>query len=384
MNKKKVLFLVPSLSMGGMERVCVNYANLFARRNYEVTILNFTYDDKDIVSHLDQKVRYISHYQPIKNLLRASMKDIMRFNFRVLPWNLWMKVHSAQYLYKRYVREHYDIEIAFFGSEAMKIISGSNNSQAMQMGWLHNMNLEGDIRTLGSYKKAEKVYQNVKNIICVSQKAKEQFVEVFGRNSDIHVVNNPNDTKAIRTLAGERKDYPHKKRFTLVNVSRFVDYQKGYTRLLNVCKKLCSEGLEFEFWLIGDGVDFEKIKQLARQYELQNIVFWGKQANPYKFINNADLYVCASYTEGFSMVMMETIILGVPMLSTDVSGAAEMLDNGKYGLIVENSEEGLYNGLKNMITNQNLYNHYKLKAIERKDYLSEDIIMDRLENIING
>lgn len=384
MNKKKVLFLVPSLSMGGMERVCVNYANLFSRRNYEVTILNFTYDDKDIVSHLDKDVRYVSYYQPVKNLLRASMRDVIRFNFRVLPWALWIKIHSAKYLYKKYVKENYDIEIAFFGSEAMKIISGSTNFNATQLGWIHNMNLAGDISALGSYKKAKKVYRNVKHIICVSQKSKEQFSQVFDRNSGIHVVNNPNDTKAIRILAEEQNDCFKKQRFTLVNVSRFVDSQKGYTRLLNVCKQLSEEGLEFDVWLVGDGVDFEKIKHLADEYGLQTIVFWGKQANPYKFIKNADLYVCASYTEGFSMVMMETIILGVPMLSTDVSGAAEMLDSGEYGMIVENSENGLYTGIKKMLLDINLYEHYKMKAEERKDYLSENVIMDKIEKIING
>lgn len=384
MNKKKVLFLVPSLSMGGMERVCVNYANLFARRNYEVTILNFTYDDKDIVSHLDKNVRYQSYYQPVKNISKTTIRNIIRFDFRVLPWTWWIKFHSAKYLYKKYVKDNYDIEIAFFGSEAMKIISGSTNCNATQLGWIHNMNLAGDIRTLGSYKKAENVYRNVKNIICVSQKSKEQFAEVFGRNSGIYVVNNPNDTKAIRLLAEEKNDCPKKQRFTLVNVSRFVDSQKGYTRLLNVCKQLSEEGLEFDVWLVGDGVDFEKIKHLADEYGLQNIDFWGKQANPYKFIKHADLYVCASYTEGFSMVMMETIILGVPMLSTDVSGAAEMLDSGEYGMIVENSEVGLYEGIKKILLDKDLYDHYKLKAEERKDYLSENVIMDKIEKIIKG
>ena len=384
MKKKKVLFLVPSLSMGGMERVCVNYANLFARRNYEVTILNLTYDDEDIISHLDKEVRYVSHYQPVKNLLRSSLRDIVSFHFRVLPWKIWMKVRSAKYLYGKYIKEHYDIEIAFFGSEAMKIISGSTNVKATQLGWIHNMNLSGDIRTLGSYNKAKQVYANIKNIICVSQKSQEQFAKVFNRNAGLYVVNNPNDTKTIRLLAKDSKDCPKKQQFTLVNVSRFVDSQKGYTRLLNVCKQLNSEGFEFDVWLVGDGADFEKIKCLANEYGLENIVFWGKQANPYKFIKNADLYVCASYTEGFSMVMMETIILGIPMLSTEVSGAAEMLNHGEYGMIVENSEKGLLDGIRNMLTDPNLYHHYKLKAEERKDYLSEDVIMDQIEKIVNS
>ena len=65
---KKVVFLVPSLGIGGMERVLVNYANMFFARGYDVTILNFTYDDEAIVSGLSSGIQYRSHYMPVKNI----------------------------------------------------------------------------------------------------------------------------------------------------------------------------------------------------------------------------------------------------------------------------------------------------------------------------
>ena len=80
--------------------------------------------------------------------------------------------------------------------------------------------------------------------------------------------------------------------------------------------------------------------------------------------------------------MMEAVILGKPILTTDVSGADEMLDGGKYGMIVENSEDGLYKGMKEILTNPELYQHYCNMAEQRKDYLNEDAIMDRLEAIL--
>ena len=125
------------------------------------------------------------------------------------------------------------------------------------------------------------------------------------------------------------------------------------------------------------------MKNFAEELKLNNVKFMGQQANPYKYIKNADMYVCTSFSEGFSMVMMETIILATPMLTTNVSGASEMLDSGKYGLIVENSEEGLYQGMKHILDDPELYHHYQKMAQERKDYLSEDRIMDQVEAIIN-
>lgn len=380
---KKVLFLTPSLGMGGMERVLVNYANLFCRRGYDVTVKNFTYDDDAIVSHFDPAVHYEKQYQPVKNLLRAPFSEIIRGNFRLLPWGLWLKIHSAKFLHRKYVRERYDIEIAFFGSETIKIVSGGDDPGVKHIGWVHNVNIEDDIPPLGSFKAANKVYHDIEDLVCVSLPSKEKIEKIFGRTERVYAINNPNDTAAIRRRADEG-EAPEKKKFTFINVSRMDEHQKGFLRLLSVCKRLCDEGFEFDFWIVGDGGDFDMIKKRAEELGLRNVVFFGKQANPYKFIKAADMYVCASYFEGFSMVMMEAVILAKPMLTTDVSGARDMLGDSEYGIVVENSEEGLYSGLRRVLSDKSIFEHYVKKADERKDYLSEEKIMDKVEALIDG
>lgn len=379
---KKVVFLVPSLGIGGMERVLVNYANMFFTRGYDVTILNFTYDDEAIVSGISSGIQYRSHYMPVKNIKNSSFSEILKGNFRILPWKVWMRIHSARYIYKKYIKEHFDVEIAFFGMDAMKIIGGSTNSSAVKLGWLHNVNLEDDIGYLKSFDKAKKVYNDIQNIICVSKKSADKLNEVFGRKKNVFVVNNPNDTKKIRSLAENNFDIK-KENFTFAVVSRLDEYQKGFLRLLKVCSKLNGEDYKYSLWIVGDGKDKNMITNAAKKAGLNNVLFLGKKANPYPYIKNADMYLCASNFEGFSMVMMEAVILGVPMITTDVSGADEMLEGGEYGKIVENSEKGIYEGIKEILDNPDLYNHYKKMAQIRKDYLDEQIIMDRVEEIIN-
>ena len=380
---KKVLFLTPSLGMGGMERVLVNYANLFSRRGYDVTVKNLTYDEEAIVSAFDPAIHYEKHYQPVKNLFHASLKEIFHGNFRLLPWNRWLKVRSARYLYQKYVTEAYDVEIAFFGSETIKIISGSTNEKASRIGWIHNVNLEDDIPPLGSYKKAKKVYSEIGSLICVSEASKARVAEVFGRTEKVYAVNNPNDTVAIRKKATEGIA-PEKKNFTFVNISRMDDHQKGFLRLFPVLRRLLDEGFDFSLWVVGDGIDYDRIQAAANEQGLTDCVtFFGKQSNPYPYLRAADMYLSASYFEGFSMVMMEAVILAKPMLSTDVSGARDMLGDSEYGLVVENSAEGLYAGMKQILSDPALFAHYQKKAEERKDYLSEDNIMDQVEKIIH-
>lgn len=380
---KEVVFLVPSLGMGGMERVLVNYANMFSRRGYDVTVLNFTFDDEAIVSGFDPDIHYYKQYAPVKNLFHSSFKQILKGNFRLLPWEKWIKFHSARFLYKKYIKKNYDIEIAFFGMTALKIIGGSSNSNAKKIGWLHSVNLEDDIRDLGSKEKAKRIYMQIQTLICVSNVSKEKIMNVFGRTKNVYVVNNPNDTYKIRKLALESVNV-YKFNFTFVLVARIDEYSKGFFRLLNVCKRLNNELFEYTLWIVGEGIDYARVVAHSNELQLKNVYFFGKKANPYPYIKNADFYLCSSNFEGFSMVMMEAIILGTPILSTAVSGADEMLDNGKYGMIVENSEEGLYQGMKNILSDPALWEHYKKMALMRKDYLNEEKIMDQVEAIIEG
>lgn len=339
-------------------------------------MLNFTYDEPSIVADFNEKVNYIKSYIPVRSAFNSSLRGLLKGKKRFLPWGKWIKFHSPEYLYKKYITKKYDIEIAFFGSEAIKILSGSKNKNSF--GWIHNVNVESYINALGSLDKAKKTYNEINKLVCVSQQGKDEIQRVFGRSKDVFVVNNPNNTGLIRKKA-EELTVDNNGVFTFVTIARFYDRQKGFLRLLDVCKRLNDDGLKYNVWLVGDGEDYNRVKEKAEELGLSNVKLYGKQGNPYVYIKSADAYLSSSYYEGFSMVMMEAIILSTPMLTTDISGAHEMLGDSEYGLIVENSADGLYEGMKKFITDKDLYAHYQKKAEERKDYLSEDRIMDQLE-----
>ena len=101
----------------------------------------------------------------------------------------------------------------------------------------------------------------------------------------------------------------------------------------------------------------------------------------YKFLRHGDLYVCSSTTEGYNTATVEALILGVPVLTTQVSGAEEIISSTNCGLIVENSNEGVYVGLKKLLTNNERLNQMKLSAKSRakqfttKEQMKEFIAM---------
>lgn len=381
---KKILFIIPSLRMGGMEKVLVNYSNLFISRGYEVTVYNLTSDDKAIVDNFDSKVIYHSFYQPVKHLFKSDIKSILTGNFRILPFYKWLAFHSSRYLHKKYVKDYFDAEIAFYGDGSAMIVNGCENNNAKKAVFFHNNNLYGFYsKHTKHYKRMSKILKNIDFKICVSDVVRADFVKTFGEMDGLVTINNPVEAQKIR-IQSEESITLSNDAFTFINVSRLDDNSKGFIRLLSVCDRLKRENYKFNLWIVGSGQDESVIIEKAKELKLDNVLFLGQQSNPYKFMSKADMYICSSFHEGFSMSMVESLTLGLPMLSTEVSGAREMMGDSEYGLIVENSEEGLYEGMKNILTDKALYEHYKEKAKKRVDYFSEDKIMNKLEKLLFG
>lgn len=92
----------------------------------------------------------------------------------------------------------------------------------------------------------------------------------------------------------------------------------------------------------------------------------GYRTNPYKYVKNCDLYVCSSHSEGFSTSVTESLVVGTPVVTTLCSGMTELLgENNEYGIVTENNEDALYEGIKKMLTTPDLLDAYAAKAKER-------------------
>ena len=379
--------LVPSLGMGGMERVCVNYANLLTERGYYVTLMNLTSDSPMIVEKLNKEVIYQSNIsQRVPGVLKAGFKNLISGHFRIKHIEEWIRDTKPEKLYKLLITEkpdEFDIEIAFYGGHMMKIISGSNQTNSIKIGWIHSPAIETHFRLFRNTIEARSAYRSMDLLVCVSEQAKQKAQQVFGEDIIATVIHNPNNVSLIRQMSNECVDSITKTKFTFINASRLEIQVKGLDRLLKCCKRLSDEGFEYDLWILGDGEGKELICELICQYQLSSFVHYlGKQDNPYSFMNSADCYICSSRSEGFSMVVAESVILGLPVISTDISGAREMLGDSEYGLIVENSEDGIYEGMKKVLSDRTYWDHLKEQAQKRKDFLSEEKIMNEFENII--
>ena len=171
----------------------------------------------------------------------------------------------------------------------------------------------------------------------------------------------------------------------ICSVGKVIE-KKGYYRLAQIHKKLIDEGLKHNIYIIGIGDDEDRIRKYLKENNLEDTYHLiGFRDNPYKYVSKCDLFVCSSYREGFSTAVTESLVVGTPVVSTLCSGAQELLGyNNEYGLVVENSEEGIYQGLKKILSDKELINYYKEKAIERGKKFSKQNTVKAVEDLLDS
>lgn len=373
---KKILFVLPWLAVGGLERVQVTLANALADRGYDVTIMTLN-PQADLKPELSSKVKYV--YKPYKPHPIARRIPYIRHRF--YDDGMWETRASAKKLYQYYVgNEQFDVEIGFFRGLSVKIISGSTNPNSVKLAWVHSdfKHCAGITSNFKNLQDVKNAYERFDRIICVSQKAKQSFEEVIGHVEKTVCIYNFLPIEKILALSNQPCTIV-KRCFTIVSVGRLSEV-KGYDRLIKAIQRLHDEGTNLELWLIGDGEERAKLADLVGDADYIRLL--GMQQNPYPYMKQADLYVCSSRYEGFNLTVAEALVLGLPVLSTDCTGPTEILDHGKYGMICENSEEGLYCGIKELITNRHSLQNFASRSSSRGQVFSVDKSMDLLSDIL--
>lgn len=378
MNKKKVLFLIESLSGGGAEKVLVTLVNNLDRSKFDITLCCVVNTGK-YVSTLNSDVHY-TYIIPDIN----SLKGFKRWYYSFL-YHLVYQWLPLKWVYKLFVPQNKDVEVAFVEGFATKLLSYSTNRKSKKIAWIHT-DLNNNHWTKLVYKniKEEQMcYQQYNQIITVSDTALSAFKRIFKEvRIPIQTLYNPIDSNEILSKGKEKISCIKTSKIRLVSVGRLV-HQKAYDRLLRIVNLLIQQNYPIELWIIGEGEERSKLESYIRENGLGKVVtLWGFQTNPYAYLKYCDLFVCSSVSEGYSTAVTEALILGLPVITTDCSGMNELLLNGKWGVITENSEDALYLGLKNILEHPDLLGYYKYQAQDRGKDFSLLNLLSPIEKIL--
>ncbi|MBQ3177154.1 MAG: glycosyltransferase [Clostridia bacterium] len=366
--KKRVLFLLEAFDKGGIEKVTLDIVNNLDPEKYDITVQTFWYG-----GHCQSLVNNNVHVIPF--FFKRYVRGIIRL-IQYLP---------PKMLYTLFVHGKYDVEIAASDGGAAKVISGSTNRKAKKICWVH-MDVVARGSKLPEFQDAETaktIYEKFDQIVPVSQVCAERFQEKFGFEYPITVVRNPLPVEDILNKAKSGNVLPEGNELKIICVGRLVE-QKGFDRLIEVCKQLADNGISnYMIYIIGEGPERNNLENCIRENKLDSIIkLIGFQKNPYSYIKSADVFLLTSRDEAFPLVVGESLIIGVPVLATDCAGISEWLEDGKYGMILENSIDGIYKGLYEILENSGIIKEYSARIIEKQNEISFEKQLKEFEIVL--
>ena len=348
---KRILFLIHDLGQGGAEKVLVNLVNNMDRSKFDISVtvlfgggVNEQFLAPDI------------HF-------RAVFPKEVPGNSKL------MKLLTPKQLHRLCVKEHYDIEVSYLEGPSARVISGCQDKATKLVSWIHveQHTMEKLAGSFRSGQEARACYNRFDQTVCVSQYVHDDFCQLLDFRKPCRVLYNTVESDKIlseaRDAAPELAD-DGKTRLIAVGT---LKQSKGYMRLLQILRRLRDEQYPVHLYILGVGPLQQEMEEYIRQNELQDTVtLLGYQTNPYKYVSKCDLFVCASFAEGFSTAATEALIVGTPVCTVEVSGMKEMLgENNKWGIVTENSAEALYQGIKHLLDSPDLLAQYNSQAILR-------------------
>ena len=371
---KKILFYIDSLNKGGLDKVVLDLLNNMDYEKYDITLMRRF--PGGYYSELLNPCVHKKANMPFKATISKQYNHIVRVLCDRLPRKL---------VYRMFVHKKYDVEVACGDAFAATLVGGSTNKQSKKILWEH-MDVTKDESTATHFneEQVKRFFNPFDKIVGVSKDCQKKFEEKYGFQDRSMYIYNPIDVEDIVNKANEKAVEFDKNCFNVLAIGRFMP-QKAFDRLVDVAGKIIKEGIDFNLYIIGEGPEQEKVQKLIDKNGLENhIRLLGFKENPYPYIKAADLIICSSIHESYCLVVAESLVIGTPVISTMCTGPIELLDEGRYGMLVENSEKGIYEGLKELITHPEKLQHYQKQAVLRRDFFDVHTCVKEWEKLLDS
>lgn len=375
---EKILFVVDERKMGGVSILLEDYLKNIDRKEKQVDVL-VLHNNGECLENLpsDINIRYIGNeLDVIDESLRDLIKDKRVFKtFKKLVFSFYIKTgyikNVIKKIRKKYEISGYDVEVGF--KDGFCHIFTAYGDSKKKIGWLHTDYVVNNF--IAKYKKTfVNVFEKLNVIVAISSDVKERFCKMYGNDEKTVIIHNYVDEKKVIEKSKEECNLvTDKSKINLICIGR-LSHQKGYDRLLEALHKLNTDYDDLDKKLcinvLGGGEDKESLSKMQNAYNLEGIInFLGNQSNPYKFIQKHDMLFLPSRYEAYGLVIIESLINKVPVITTRVATTDDVTEYGKYGVIVSNDLEGVYSILKDLVDKKVNIDEYKEIV---KDYSYEE------------
>ncbi|MDL5385547.1 glycosyltransferase [Aeromonas hydrophila] len=351
--KRDILFIVNSMVMGGSELSLINTLKTIDYSKNRVILIAIN-GGGILTSRIPDKVIIIEMY---KTPNECAMLQCL---FRHVP---------SEVLCKTYIGRHFDVVVAYtMGSSAKLACEISANRK---IAWIHS-DLSVSHPTKNNFisiTDETNCYNNFTEIVLVSNSVLNGFNQLFDNvNVKKIVMGNIFDVDEVLTKATLMNVGDNVSSFDIRDGVKFIfvgrlSEEKGIIRLLNAFERSLKINSNAQLIIVGQGNLFITLKSIISDKKLdRNVFVIGECDNPYPYMRTADVLILPSYYEGQPLVIGEAFILGLPVIATGSDACREMLHDGDFGLVVENSEDGIFDGICQAILQENFISVFTKKS----------------------
>lgn len=390
---KSILYIFDDINyMSGAQKVML-YQIKTLMNQYNISVFSLTRPMDDIVKYLN-KVEFLDSKVWEKNKFASlSLREVLnnnKINKRVKLQRISFSIANNLNLNKVIIRSlvsrnaiqkflDFDtIIVVSEGSKLREVISSLQGPKKIQ--WIHT-----DYLSWSNFSKwtknithnDEKTYRSYDKIIALTQYSKSGLLKKIPTAKDkVEVIHNLIQIEEIIEKSTESCKLEMESNFVNIITIGRLDVEKGYDRVVDLCKKCKDSKFIFKWYIIGDGPLWKHLEQRIKEEGLQEIlILLGKVSNPYPILKQADYFVLFSEYEGMPVTIYESLILNVPVIATDVGGIREQLDNGKYGILVENNFKNIYLALIKILDNnikvKNSFDFVEIAQVHNKNVIKQ-------------
>lgn len=381
--KKNILIHIGGLGAGGAEKSLVSFLNTLPAEQYNVDLM--TLNKGGLFRNLVPK--YVNIIEPPfpYNCLGTSPTD-WRFYSRHNPVYFFKKIYSLYKLkkqtnlpvgqvlwpiWKNCIKQNqkkYDIAMSYIEDLPNYYVMDKVDAKKKIL-WIHN-----EYTKLGYDKEFDREYfKKADAVVTISELCKNDLVDNFPDLKDkFNILENITNPTLIKKMAEEDINDPafenKKEVLKLLSIGRLYP-QKNYPLAIDAAKIIKDKGIDFKWYIIGDGVLKSDIEKQINALSLQdNIILLGLRSNPYPYIKQCDIIVQSSLFEGKSIAIDEAKILCKPIVATNYPTVYDVISDNKNGLIAEMTPEALAEKIILLYNNrdlrENLSKNLKEEAID--------------------
>lgn len=383
MVKNRILFILPSFNIGGTTVSTRNLISVLDPVKYDVVVwalncnglLSWMYDDvPQLKTCFVAQALALDEWRKEKNGLRRFAAAIIRF---VANHSNKLRLSLYRYAVKKCIgNQLFDTVVACeegFTTAFVSHISSANLVAWVRCDYKRYFEFHG--------KRKEPFYEKFNHIVCVAEQTCKNFLEIYPNLKDRLVcIYNPQDSKLILSQSDiDDHDVRFRKEGVVIVSLGRLGKVKRFSEIPSIARKLVDKGINFVWYIIGDGEEKTAIAEaIEKSGVAQHVVMLGAKSNPHFYIKRADLYVCLSSSEACPRVINEAKILGTPVVSTDFPTVFEYLEDGINGRIAP--LEVIPQALIEVLTDEKLYEKIKNEISEFT--FDNNLLISKLESIL--